>query len=247
MLGLASLFGFKQTKSKSTLENEISTEVSNQCRPASCTNISSGAIKIGRVGPGCDFKAMQTCKADATCIIDSAVDTMAKTIKESKFTGGMDMSKSVVQIESKDTVSGIKTKLKTAVDNICGGSTTTNVSSRPVDIAVCEGKFDMSQYGDAKSKCAIKQMTKAVSDMTVKDSEDYAASTMMFLGIAGVLGVIGLVVFIKIMKAKAGGGGAYPGGFPGGFPYPMPMPQAAPQFIPIPIQMPTAAASATSG
>lgn len=223
----------KQSRTVSEMQDEISTKLSSECKPASCTNSSTGAIKIGYVGSGCDFKATQTCKADANCIISNALDVVAKQIKADKVTGDIGEGNGMVDISKTDNITSIKKKLSTAVDNVCGGASASNYSNRPVDISVCEGKFDMSQMGDAKSSCAINSLAKIASESTKNDDTDMTDyGNIAIIAMLAAAGLIGLVIFVKVMKSKSSiAAGLMP-----------PMPMQMPQFIPIP--MPAAAPAA---
>lgn len=203
---LSSLFGGLISSSSVTTRDEmediVSNKVSSECRPASCSNTSTGGVEIGYVGKGCDLKLTQQCNVSSECVINSAIDAVAKQIKKSEVTGGIGSGKALIDISKKDTTTSIKKKLETAIENTCGGSAATNYSNRPLKIGICEGKVDMSQLGDAKSKCALDAMLKSTTTSEDIEKVDNATSSMMLFIFLGVAGVIGLIVFIKLMKSR---------------------------------------------
>jgi len=201
------LFASETRKTKSEMTQEINNTVNSTCRATSCVNKSSGAIKIDVVMPGCQFTSMQTCKADSSCIIKSALAATAKLIKDSKFTGELGSGKAVVTITKTDDQSTIQQKLDNAINNTCQGSSVLNESTRPIDIGICNGKIDLSQYGDAKTKCQMDALLTSTAELEKKDAIDNTDYTMIalyiFLAVAGVIGIIGFMLYIKNKRTAA--------------------------------------------
>lgn len=208
MFGLASLFGYSDKKEQNTLRDEISTRTKSTCRPTNCTNTSTGTIKIERVGPGCKFKSTQTCTADSTCIIKTAVDTVAEQLLKKKVSGGVDMSKSIVDVKKSDTKNEVIKKIENALDSECGASAATNTSARNIEIGQCEGEFDVSQIGDAKSRCVLDTLAKTKTRGGLENTEDNATATIILLVVLAIVGLGGLFIFIKMKQPPSPSMGA---------------------------------------
>lgn len=193
-----SVFGLDIKKDVQISRDEIINTSSKSCRPTSCTNEASGAIKIDTVGPGCKFKAMQSCKADSSCIIKTAIDNVSDQLLKQKTSGGLDMGKSIIQVSKSDTKKELSKKIENAVADQCGGAQVVQSTNRPIEIRVCEGEFDVSQLGDARSKCVLDSLTATKTRSTVDTATDNATSTMVMLVVVGVLGLGGIWVFMKL-------------------------------------------------
>ena len=157
--------GAQVSTNKQVIQTDIVTEAYNSCPNIAVSNTVNmqGVNFRPDLNPNCtgdtSFDISQTAGVDATCVITSMQDSLAKTLStmDAEALGGLGFS-------GTSNILDIKNELSQKVENDCGNQSVTNVADIK-DTTVTSCNMRVVQNASAKSSCTINSLQKIANDL----------------------------------------------------------------------------------
>lgn len=205
-------------QSKQTSLNDVF-QASSQACAASCSNVQSGNIVFLDGTTTGDINFVQSCEADANCMMTQALQSLTDqllTLKQGNqseanlFGGGFNVGTvnlNLSEQEIKNQVTQIMSALCTAdVTNVQNGNIVYARNSKT-------GNISFKQDGNAKADCVMQNSATAKAKLAADNTQTNAITAG---GIGGIIGLVILIIIIAVIFGVVTKGGKPPGGGMGG-------------------------------
>jgi hypothetical protein len=204
------LLSAQVNESRQQLLNEVYQSSQETCA-ASCENIQSGNVVFLDGSTSGDITFEQKCTADANCMMDQSLQSVADLLLELKqgntteaslFGGGFNIGAVNLNLSNQDIknqVTQIMQALCTAdVSNVQNGNMVYARNSKT-------GKISFSQEGDAHADCVMQNSASAAASLKAKATQSNSLAASLGAFGAFILFAIVLAVILGIMNKKKGG------------------------------------------
>ena len=192
--------GAQVSTNKQVIQTDIVTEAYNSCPNIAVSNTVNmqGVNFRPDLNPNCtgdtSFDISQTAGVDATCVITSMQDSLAKTLStmDAEALGGLGFS-------GTSNILDIKNELSQKVENDCGNQSVTNVADIK-DTTVTSCNMRVVQNASAKSSCTINSLQKIANDLEANSKSKAQGSTLasLLFGYGGIASIAMIIVVILI-------------------------------------------------
>jgi hypothetical protein len=196
--------------SRQKLVNEVYQRAEQSCT-ATCENIQSGNVVFLDGTTTGDITFEQNCTADATCMMEQSLQSVADLLLELKqgntteaslFGGGLNVGSVNLNLSEQDIENRVKQIMETLcsaeVSNVQNGNMVYARNSRT-------GNISFKQEGNAKADCVMQNAASALASLQAKNTQTNAtAATIGSFGAFIVAAIVFAVVVSLLNKKKPG-------------------------------------------